>query len=624
MKIHHKIALSNTITFSLYTILIHVALKNNIKIEIFRKYFFLKVIFIFISYFIVSNFISKFLLMKFYKTLKKMEKVIHYINNKFICDLKKEVNNIDGSFHKIFSSIKTDILDILVKERELKKEKEKAEELSKKLTLLNKNLEYIVEKRTRELKSAKEHAETANKFKDELLAKISHEMRTPLTPIIGYSKLLKKSELSPKVKDKLQIIHTSGLKLLNFTNELLDFSKIEAGTIELNFEAFNVNEFFQDVYNEHVEQAREKNLKLHLNLPKEYVEIHSDKMKIYEIIKNLVHNAIKYTKKGAILCEVKIKNSFLFFNIYDSGIGISEENINYIFKSFGQINKQSSGAGLGLSITKKLIELLKGDIKVKSKLGVGTTFNVIIPVETYQKPHEDFTFNLKKLLNHPNLKIKPIIFKSLLKLPMRLEKLKEAFKNRDIEEIRKINHILLGTYGNLNMTFIYVNAKDISHELKKDKINFENIMASIDKLDIIVKNLAYDDIFEEFLTLENKKLKLLIAEDVEENRDFLKALLKSNLIKVTCVENGLLALKELQSNKFDIILLDIQMPIMDGLKALEHIKSEPELAEVPIIALTAQAILGDKEKYLPYGFNGYITKPIYEPIFFSYLEHFIQ
>lgn len=624
MKIHNKIAFSNTIIFTIYIISIQIIFKNNTEIPIFKNFFLFKIFLIITSFFILSSFISKFMLINIYGVLEKVEKIMSFIKNKFISDLRNELSNMEGCFHQIFSSIKIDILDILVKEGEIKKEKEKAEKLSEKLTFLNKNLENMVEKRTEELKFSKEYAESANRFKDELLAKISHEMRTPLTPIIGYSKLLKKYDLDLDVKNKLQTIHTSGIKLLNFTNELLDFSKIEAGTVDLNFEPFNAKEFFQDIYNEHIENAKEKNLKLDIQLPKSNIEIYSDKMKIYEIVKNLVHNAIKYTKKGSILCEVEITDSFLHFNVYDSGIGISDKNIKYIFKNFGQINKQSSGAGLGLSITEKLVEILKGNIKVKSTLNFGTTFNVRIPIEISQRSNDNLSFNLRKLLDRTNTKIKPIILKSILKFPIRLTKLKEAFENKDIEEIRKLNHILLGTYGNLDVKFIYENAKNISLELKKDKINFKNILPYIDKLETMTKTLIYDDIFEEYLTLENKKLKLLIAEDIEENRNFLKALLKSDSIEVTCVENGLLALKELQNNNFDIIFLDIQMPVMDGLQALQHIKSSSKSKEIPTIALTAQAILGDKEKYLPYGFNGYITKPIYEPMFFSYLEHFIK
>ncbi|WP_372713792.1 response regulator, partial [Ilyobacter sp.] len=240
------------------------------------------------------------------------------------------------------------------------------------------------------------------------------------------------------------------------------------------------------------------------------------------------------------------------------------------------------------------------------------------------KSDENFSFNLRKLLNKTNPKIKPIILKSILKFPIRLKNLKESCHNKNIEEIRKFNHEILGTYGNLNMAFIYGKAKNISAELKKDKVNFENIMSFISELENMNRTLEYDSIFKEYLNLKNKKLSILIAEDVEENRDFLRALLESESVELVCVENGLLALKKLQENKFDIILLDIQMPVMDGIQTLLHIKSNFELKKIPTLALTAQAIVGDKEKYIPLGFDEYITKPINEPIFFSHLEHFIN
>jgi two-component system sensor histidine kinase BarA len=624
MKIHRKIALSNTIIFTLYITAAYIFLKENTSLLILKNHFFIKITPVIILFFIMSNFISKFILITIYNTLEKLDKIISVINNKFIFNLRKDLLNMEGCFHQIFSSIKIDILDILVKEGEIKNQKEKAEELSDKLTLLNKNLEQMVEKRTIELKSAKEYAEAANRSKNEFLAKISHEMRTPLTPIIGYSRMLKKSDLSDDAKEKLETIHNSGVKLLNFTNELLDFSKIEAGTVDLHFEPFDIKDFFKDIYNEHSEKAEEKNIKFEIELPQNDITIYSDKMKLYEIVKNLVHNAIKYTEKGSVLCAVEIKDSTLYFDVYDSGIGISNKNISYIFESFGQINKQSAGAGLGLSITKKLVEILKGDIKVESRLGIGTTFNINIPIEVYKKSDENFSFNLRKLLNKTNPKIKPIILKSILKFPIRLKNLKESCQNKSIEEIRKFNHEILGTYGNLNMAFIYGKAKNISAELKKDKVNFENIMSFISELENMNRTLEYDSIFKEYLNLKNKKLSILIAEDVEENRDFLRALLESESVELVCVENGLLALKKLQENKFDIILLDIQMPVMDGIQTLLHIKSNFELKKIPTLALTAQAIVGDKEKYIPLGFDEYITKPINEPIFFSHLEHFIN
>lgn len=621
MKIHKKIAILNTIIFILGNILILFLLNYQEKITLFKNFLLLKLILIVILFFLISNFLSKFTLINVYKTLEKFDEIISLVNEKFITELKNEFANMEKCLYEVFSSIKMDILDILVKEGEIKREKEKAQILSDKLQQLNKNLEEIVSQRTKELIISKENAESANRAKDEFLAKISHEMRTPLTPIIGYSRLLLKENVNPDFKEKLDIIHTSGVKLLNFTNELLDFSKIELGKIDLNYESFSVKELFQEIYYEHNTLAIQKNLKFKLEFLSEDTYVYSDKMKIYEIAKNIIHNSIKYTEKGFVLCEVDVRDGYLYFNVYDSGIGIEKKNLEYIFESFGQINKLSSGAGLGLSISKKLIEILLGTIQVDSKPNIGTTFKVKLPIEIYHKSGENFSSALTKLLNTNNEKLKSILLMSILKFPVRLKKLKEAYKKQDIKLLRDINHLIQGTYGNLNLTLIYDTSLKISKELKKENINFNNILYLIEELEKMTHTLDYCELFNSYLTYNDMKLSLLIAEDVEDNREFLKAILVSDRIKVTCVENGLLALKELQNKNFDAIFLDIRMPVMDGLQTIKHIRDKKLYSSTPILALTAQAIIGDKEKYLPYGFDGYITKPINESVLFSYLYY---
>lgn len=620
MNIHKKIAAFNTLIFIIFYIVILYLLRASISVN---NILVIKLIVLSILFYLVSVFVNKFVLLNLYDLLDKFETVLSEINKKFVSQLKDDFLNLEDCFYKVFSSVKTDILDILVKEGEIKREKEKAEALSEKLRLLNKNLEDIVEQRTKELSFSKEVAESANRAKSEFLAKISHEMRTPLTPIIGYSKLLLKEYPNSEIKDKLDIIHTSGVKLLNFTNELLDFSKIESGKVDLNFESFSVKELFQDIFYEHNSLAVTKNLKFEIKYDKNDITIYSDKMKIYEIVKNLIHNAIKYTNKGFVFCEVNVNSNFLNFSVYDSGIGISKDHLEYIFESFGQINKHSSGAGLGLSITKKLVEILKGTITVESKVMVGTTFNVSIPIEVFEKKNENFSVILTKLLNSNNPSIKSILLKSILKFPIRLKSLKEAYKKQNIEQIREINHLILGTYGNLNLTLIYDISKKISEELKKNPVSFDTILYYIEELERMTHTIDYSDLFNMYLQFNTKQIKILIAEDVEENRDFLKAVLESQLISVTCVEHGLNALKAMKEKKFDVVFLDIHMPVMDGLQTISHIKANEELKNTPVIALTAQAIIGDKEKYLPYGFDGYITKPINESVLFSYLEKFI-
>ena len=618
MQIHKKISIINTfllfifLTIFIYFFNIELSLNDIFKISI-----------LIFSYYLLSNFFTKFCLLNTYKTIQKLDKILSIIHDKFIHELENNFLSLQECFNEVFSTIKLDILDILVKEEEIKKEKEKAEILSTELKELNKNLEDKVNERTKELSISKEIAESANKAKNEFLAKISHEMRTPLTPIIGYSRILAKDIDDPSYKEKLEIIHTSGVKLLNFTNELLDFSKIESGKVDLNYEPFNVRTLFQDIYHEHIDLAKLKNIDFKIDYLHANVSIYSDKIKIYEIAKNIIHNALKYTNKGFVLCDVFVEKNTLYFNVYDSGIGISEDNIQNIFESFVQIGKEQSGAGLGLSITKKLLKVLNGTIEVESKIGQGSTFKIQIPIETSQKEFENFSDVVSKLLNSNNSGIKTIFLKSILKLPLRIKDLKDAHKKQDIEEVRKINHLIKGTYGNLNLTLVYDISEKISLELKKENISLDSVLHYIEELEYLTHTLDYNELFNTYLQFKERKIKILIAEDAEETRDFLKALLETSLIEVTCVENGLEALNFLKIEKFDLVFLDISMPVMDGVQTVTTIKANDNFKNLPVVALTAHAIIGYKEKYLNCGFDAYITKPINDSVLFSCLEKFI-
>ena len=618
MQTHKKISIINTfLLFVFFSIFIYFF---NIKISSSNI---LKIFLLIFTYYLLSNFFTKFFLLNTYKTIQKLDKILSVIHGKFINELEDNFISLQECFNEVFSTIKLDILDILVKEEEIKKEKEKAEILSTELKELNKNLEDKVRERTKELSISKEIAESANKAKNEFLAKISHEMRTPLTPIIGYSRILAKDIDEPSYKEKLEIIHTSGVKLLNFTNELLDFSKIESGKVDLNYEPFNVRALFQDIYHEHIDLSKDKGIDFKIDYLHANVSIYSDKIKIYEIAKNIIHNALKYTNKGFVLCDVFVEKNTLYFNVYDSGVGILEENISNIFESFVQIGKEQSGAGLGLSITKKLLKVLNGTIEVESKVGQGSTFKIQIPIETSQKEFENFSDVVNKILNSNNSGIKTIFLKSILKLPLRIKDLKDAHKKQDIEEVRKINHLIKGTYGNLNLSLVYGISEKISLELKKENISFDSILHYIEELEYLTHTLDYNELFNTYLQFKERKIRILIAEDAEETRDFLKVLLETPLIEVTCVENGLEALNILKTEKFDLVFLDISMPVMDGVQAVTTIKSNDNFKDLPVVALTAHAIIGYKEKYLNCGFDAYITKPINDSVLFSCLEKFI-
>lgn len=612
MSKHSKIALWNTIIFLVFFSVYQVFLLKN------ESRFILLTLSILLLFFITSNFVSKFILMDFYLSFKNIDKNLIDENHKLISHIKKEALEMELWLEDVFSFLKIETLDFLMKEAELKREEEKAKKLSEELTEFNKNLESLVKKRTKELRISKEQAEVANKVKSEFLAKISHEMRTPLTPIIGYSKLLKTDNSATENSKHLNTIYNSGLKLLTLTNELLDFSKIEAGKIDLVNESFDIEKLILEVYQEHKDIALDKGLTFEI-LPIDGPKIiYSDKMKIYKIIKNLINNAIKYTHQGSVLCEVEVVKSKLKFNIFDTGIGIAEENLKIIYNSFEQVNQNSKGIGLGLSITKRMVDLLKGSITIRSNLGIGTTFKIEIPISPLDVKMEDSKDTIMKLLNKSQPSIKIIIMKGLLRLPLRIEKFELYFNKKDFNSMKKINHKMLGIYGNLQLDSIYNILKENSNLLIEE--DTDKIRENIEKIKHIFHELSYSDIYFEYISTLDKNIKILIAEDVEENRDFLKVVLSSPHIHLDCAEDGLEALNMLPLKEYQIVFLDIQMPIMGGIETIKKIRLEDKYSKLPVIALTAQAIIGDREKFMPCGFNGYITKPINDPILFSYLE----
>jgi len=614
MTKHSKIALWNTIIFLLIFTSFQIL---NIDSE---GKLYPGIVLIIPLFFISSNFVSKFLLMDFYLVLKNLDRFFLEENKSFLSNIKKEALEMDLLVQDVFSFLKKDTLNFLMKEAELKREEEKAKKLSEDLIAFSKNLESLVRKRTDELNISKEQAEVANKVKSEFLAKISHEMRTPLTPIIGYSKMLKDNESIEGNNDKLNTVYNSGLKLLNLTNELLDFSKIEAGKVGISNESFDIEKLFLEIYLEHKDTALEKGITFEI-LPIEGSKIiYSDKMKIYKVIKNIINNAVKYTNQGSVLCEAEITNSLLKFSVFDTGIGIKEEDLKSIFNSFEQVNIHSKGIGLGLSITNKMVDMLKGNICIKSNIGIGTTFKIEIPVTIPDIKTEDSKEIIIKLLESAKPNMKTIVMKALLRLPLRTEKLEIECSKGDIGAVKQINHKMLGIYGNLQLTPIYTILKENSLILASDSIDMNKILQNIEKIKHIFHDIAYSEIFFEYISILNRNIDILIAEDVEENRDFLKAILSSDHITLDCAEDGLEALKMTLSKDYKIVFLDIQMPIMDGIEALKNIRSRHEYANIPVVALTAQAIIGDRDKFMPYGFNGYITKPINDPILFSYLE----
>lgn len=403
-----------------------------------------------------------------------------------------------------------------------------------------------------EMQRAKEASEAANRAKSEFLANMSHEIRTPLNGILGYAELLMEEMLTPEQADFVKTIHKSGNYLLNLINQILDISKIESQGIELEQEPISLSEILSEKIRVIQPQLAEKNIDLRFSIepgiPRKLI---GDRLRLGQVILNLLSNAAKFTDAGAITISVR-KGKFapgrrgwfpLEISVRDTGVGIPQEKHNYIFENFSQLDGSSTrkyqGSGLGLAITKKLVDVMGGTILVDSQLGVGSTFTVEIA-----------------------LAVSP-------ELPVKSDGLPEsglaAASNQPGEE-RTTETIAAAGY--------------VPH--------------------------------------------ILLAEDNEVNWRLIEKILGSRGYQVTVAQNGKEVLKALTLQKFDLVLMDMQMPEMDGFETTRLIRSNPEFKKLPIVALTAYAMVGDAEKCRQAGCDDYLSKPINKNLLIARVEFHLQ
>ncbi|MBE9469413.1 MAG: response regulator [Bacteroidetes bacterium] len=398
-----------------------------------------------------------------------------------------------------------------------------------------------IEKQNIVLTLAKEQAESSVKIKEQFLANMSHEIRTPINGIIGMANLLADTSLAENQILYLGNITNSADNLLIIINDILDFSKLEAGKIEFEKVEFNLYDILKKLIATFDYKTKQNKLSLKLDINSNVPEyILGDQIRLIQILSNLISNAIRFTKKGSIsiiakVVENDLKNTTILFSIIDTGIGISKDKLDTIFSSFSQARSDTTrkygGTGLGLTITKQLIELQGGNIYVKSTLGKGSAFS----------------FNI-------------------------------TFKKSD------------RTKKSLGKT-IDVKAENSFH------------------------NLNY-----------NLKKSILLVEDNEINQLFVATLLKKIQINVDVANNGKIAIEKFKDNNYDLILMDLHMPEMDGYETTQYIRNNFDINKknIPIIALTAAAIKGEKEKCLNIGMNDYISKPFKQNIFFKKISTFLS